>query len=176
MLQIIACYWYLKRTKHMAFDLLTSLILVSSLLYFSHPESFLMNIKSLTKACLPVLTFQATLNASSLIYFANSNSVLIKLLKSRRIMKSARKTRYRQMDQIYAYFAWTVLIQFIFLLYALFLLFIQEWTPILAVISIWLICLSIILAFGMFYSSILCIRNIGILFTFLIWKDESESV
>ena len=90
-------------------------------------------------------------------------------------MKSARKTKYRQIDQIYAYFTWAVLIQFIFLLYALFLLFIQEWTPMLAVISIWLICLSIILAFGMFYSSILCIRNIGILFTFLIWKDESEN-
>lgn len=161
------------RLKHFLCDV----AVVIFILYFSIDLTYLYNMQNLTtnientaKLIIPILTFQSALHATSMIFFANSNAELLQNFKDEYILKNGVQTKYKKIDQLYAYFSWAILIQLSFLLYSIFLIIYLNTHELVYFMPYFLILNLYTLVFGVTYSVILCIRNIGLFFSVLVKK------
>lgn len=156
LITIFRKYRILCRTSHLIIDLLTAFAFAALIFFFGNIP---LDISSITKIFLPILTFLAGLQSTSLIFFANSNSDLITKLKEEHIVKNHIRSNIPKIHQLYAYFAWAVSIQFGTILLSLVANF----------LSINTTAFVYFILFAGFYSIILCIRNVGIFFLVLMW-------
>lgn len=127
-------------------------------------------IQDTTKLIIPILTFQSALHATSIIFFANSNAELLQKFKTEFISKNGHQTKYKKIDQLYSYFSWAILIQLSFLLYAIVLItYLGSHNPNQITKDILVFDLYVLI-FGVVYSVILCMRNVGLFFSALVKK------
>lgn len=178
MIKIIHYYLLLHRKKHLLFDVILSILLtylsinICFLYTTNDPANYVKNTASLV---LPVLTFLATLHTTSLIFFANSNADIIMRLKADDMIIDYRKLSCKKIHQVYAYYAWAIVVQFTTLLYALILIFSIGMNY-----TIWT-CNDILsiglntLTFGVFYSIVLSLRNVGLFFSILTYKPPQKN-
>ncbi len=156
LITIFRKYCRLCRTNHLIIDSLTAFAFAALIFFFG---TIPLDISSITKIFLPILTFLAGLQSTSLVFFANSNSDLITKLKKAHIVKNHIRSNIPKIHQLYAYFAWAVIIQFGTILVSLLANFLSVNTS----------AFVYFILFTGFYSIILCIRNIGIFFLVLMW-------
>lgn len=175
MTTIVSSYFSLCRKRHFFFDIFITSLLILGINYISNLfcNTSIDALDNILKIFIPVLTFIASLHSSSLIFFANSNSDLIKTLKEEYIIKNHIKTTIPKINQIYSYFSWTILIQFISLIIFLLIICIDTSenspaTTINTVISVSHV-LVLVVSLGI-YSIILSLRNTCIFFSILTWQ------
>jgi len=171
MYKILKYYIRLHRCKHLVFDLLAVIILL--ILFIDKKDLYEITdlskyVQDTAKLILPVLTFQSALHATSIIFFANSSSEILQKFKDEDIFINGVQTTYKKIDQLYAYFGWAILIQLLFLLYSVMLIVSLSSNNCLWQIKLSLISALYLLLFGILYSIILCIRNIGFFFEILV--------
>ncbi|MEG6512436.1 hypothetical protein V6C32_10980 [Desulforamulus ruminis] len=181
MLRILLDYFELSRSKHLFLDFCISLILglatVGLLFYLNATTYFIINaINSTVGVAITAFSILAGFNATSLSIFATSNSPVAKKLKNELI----KNTNRAKMEQILSYFSWSVVVQLVLLLLSVIASFLFAndspfkkfvLTHVYGDTAIW-----IILLFGMtgvFYSVNLTIRNISLLYYFLV-ADSRE--
>lgn len=130
-------------------------------------------IQDTTKLIIPILTFQSALHATSIIFFANSNAKVFQDFKNDYINKNGVKTKYRKIDQLYVYFSWAILIQLFFLMYAIILIaYLSSHNQNYFITDILVFDLYL-LVFGVVYSVILCMRNVGLFFSALVINKKN---
>ena len=177
MTDIISSYFSLCRKRHFFSDILITFLLILIINYISNLfcNSSIDTLNSILKIFIPILTFIASLHSSSLIFFANSSSDLVKKLKDEFIIKNHKKTTIPKINQIYSYFSWTILIQFISLIIFLLIVCIDfsmdnPETTINKFITVSHVLIFVI-SLGI-YSMILSIRNTCIFFNILTWQPK----
>lgn len=162
MYKIFKDYFDLCRPSHAIPDILISIVLAS--LFFTFGKIS----EDAAKVIITTLSIQSGLHTTSLTFFANSSSPLLEDLRKDFIIDSkGMETNYKQIEQIFAYFSWAILVQLFVLLVALTVLFF----PATCILSPYI---SVLIVFGSFYALILSIRNIGILHSIL--KTSSRKI
>lgn len=177
MINIISSYFSLCRKRHFFSDIFITFLLVLIINYISNLfcNTSIYTLDSILKMFIPILTFIASLHSSSLIFFANSSSDLIKKLKDECIIKNHKKTTIPKINQIYSYFSWTILIQFVSLIIFLLIVCIDFSVDNSVNILNKFITVSHVLIFVIslgIYSIILSIRNTCIFFSILTWHPK----
>lgn len=177
MTTIISSYFSLCRKRHFFSDILITFLLI---LIINSISNLFCNVSigtldSVLKMFIPVLTFIATLHSSSLIFFANSSSDLINSLKEKCIIKNNKNTNIPKINQIYSYFSWTILVQFISLIIFILIICVDTSTNNPETILNQYISVSYVFMFIIFlgiYAIILSIRNTCIFFNILTWQPK----
>lgn len=180
MLRIFYDYLDLSRREHLYFDfgvpVAISLLTVIILFMTGATPSFLVSvINSSIGVMITAFSILAGFNTASLSIIATSSSKVAQQLKENYIIGSDRK----QMEQILAYFAWSVVFQLTLLFISMALMFVFavdssclaffQFTR-KGVNLLWgLMFVDII---GVLYSIVLTIRNITILYKFLIAESR----
>jgi len=177
---IVFTYFRLCRKCHFFLDIFITFILILTIDNISNVFCNV-SIEKLDKILVifvPILTFIATLHSSSLIFFANSSSELINKLKEEYIIKNHKKTNIPKINQIYSYFAWTIVIQFVSLIFFLLIICVDtsmdnHETTMNNIISASYVLL-IVISLGI-YSIILSLRNTCIFFSILTWNNDENN-
>lgn len=179
MIDIISSYMKLCRKRHFFSDIFITICLVVCIDFISNLfyAPTITNLDSTLKILIPVLTFIASLHSSSLIFFANSSSDLTNKLKEEYIVKGHQKTKIPKINQIYSYFSWTILVQFISLIFFLLIIFIDtsETVPVTVINQCVQVSdiLKVVISLGI-YSIILSLRNTCIFFSILTWQPKNS--
>lgn len=144
--------------------LLSSVItfLVSWLNISSH--DLISKILDFTKIVIPTFAIQAGFHGTSLSIFSSSNTGMAKYLKENRI----ENTNRRLIEQVYAYFAWSFIVQLFLLFSTIITYYLVSYLPE-GYLGATLSCyISAGLLFGVIYALMLTMRNIQVLYFFLI--------
>lgn len=169
MCRIFNDYLELARKSDIVTDIICAIILSSvstfviSLLNISSND-LVSKILDFTKVIIPTFAIQAGFHGTSLSIFSSSNTGMAKYLKENRIENSNR----RLIEQIYAYFAWSFIIQLLLLFYTIFIYYFVSYLPLgyMGINLPWYLGASLL--FGALYALLLTIRNIKVLYLFLI--------
>ena len=177
MTTIIYSYFSLHRKVHFYLDICITVLLLFIINFISNLflNASIDTLDSVLKMFIPILTFIATLHSSSLIFFANSSSDLIIRLKNEYIIKDGKKTTIPKINQIYSYFAWTILVQFISLIIFLLIICVDTSSDNPETLLNKYISVSYVFIFIMFlgiYSIILSLRNTCIFFSILTFQPK----
>jgi len=173
--KIIVYYFPLVRIQHFLIDLsvvLSILFVFSYYININSPYTATKNIIDIAKIIIPILTFQSTLHTTSIIFFANSNATVLEKLRNEYINQNGQQIKYKKIDQLYSYFSWSILVQLFFLLYTLLItVYLTNNSPEFFMIQ-YLKYHLFVLMFGVTYSIVLCLRNIGLFFSVLTYKQD----
>lgn len=171
MVRILKIYWTVCRTEHVWKSGLYSVLLGIVTIAFAEKITSvnIRTISSIVQMSIPVLTFQAALHSSSLLFFANTNLSIIEKFRNRTVIKERKKTTYSQFDQVCAYFSWSVLVQFMILIVN-FIAYIIVSDSKSSDSNMIFIALAVLLASMVFYALIICMINIGLIFEIITWK------
>jgi hypothetical protein len=169
MCRIFNDYIELARKNHIIIDVACAIVLsgvstfLISLLNISSNE-LISKILDFTKIVIPTFAIQAGFHGTSLSIFSSSNTGMAKYLKENRI----ENTNRRLIEQVYAYFAWSFTVQLLLLFGTIITYYLVSYLPqgYLGTNPPWYIGAGLL--FGVLYALLLTIRNIQVLYFFLI--------
>lgn len=174
MLRILKDYLELARPEHLRIDFMIPFIIGSITIVGLSFMNVNLN-ELISKAGLVIgvvitaFSILAGFNATSLSIFASSNSSVVKELKEQLIDGTSRS----KIEQLFAYFTWSVIVQLTLLFYSIVAFSVFSYIPLykylkypILNILLWLI---VWVGFvGILYSILLTIRNVTILYYYLI--------
>lgn len=178
MKRIIRDYFYLARNDHLWYDIRLSVvvgIVIIAIAFFSGIgiRKVLEELYKSISVIITAFSILAGFNITSLSIFATSDSPVAKMLRSELIEGTDRK----KIEQILAYFAWSIIMQLILLLFSIISSFILSYVlqikpqflihaKELIAGAMWFTVLIAVIA--ILYSIVLTLRNISILYRYLV--------
>jgi len=175
LLRILRDYLDLARQDHLRIDFglpfaIGSIALAALIFSKANSSSLILEASSLTGVIVTAFTLLAGFNATSLSIFATSNSPLAQSLKEQLIEGTDRP----KIEQLLAYFSWSVVFQLILLFLSITVFFLSSFlseesaifqNEIFIIVSWFIIWAGLI---GILYSIMLTMRNVSILYYYLI--------
>jgi hypothetical protein len=169
MCRIFRDYLELARKYTVLIDVACAVILSFGITFFISLSNIASNelvnkIIDFTKIVIPTFAIQAGFHGTSLSIFSSSNTGMAKYLKETRI----ENTNRRLIEQIYACFSWSVVVQLCLLFYAIIIYYFVSYLPVgcMGATLPWYLGGSLLV--GGLYALLLTLRNVGILYLFLV--------
>jgi len=181
LLRIFEDYIRLGRKEHLRFDFFLPIILgfiisISLKIVNTDISNLLQKFSSHLGVIITAFSILAGFNTTSLTIFATSSSPVITKLKSEKI----ENTNIRKIEQLFAYFSWSIVVQLTLLLISIISTFVFSYLYPLEYIAKlrygnFLLWITFFLAISaVLYSITLTIRNITILYFFLIADTRND--
>lgn len=165
---LVFYYFRLARPLHIIFDLAIAVAAAYFIVDYNYVVTAgkaVPNLLDWARILIPALTFQAGLHTTSLSFFANSSSPLLKRLREEFIgAKQGKPTKYAKIHQIYAYFSWAILVQLTVLLANVAGTFYLTSNDVKLIPIVNIMAFYYLIVFGSLYAVLLSLRNVGILF------------
>lgn len=171
MTRVIKHYFALCMKWNIAFDIGLAIVFTYSVVdntYIVEPKKMVANIMDWIKILIPALTFQAGIHTTSLSFFANSNSPILERLRQEFVEINGVPTKYKAIEQIFAYFSWAILVQLIMLLTCVMSAFYISSQDLNTYQYTKTICWYYFIIWGTIYAIILTLRNLNLLLSSLI--------
>jgi hypothetical protein len=179
LLRVLRDYLELGRERDIYRDLILSIVPGLVALYMVYDlhvpiEEFVKNLTPIMNLIVTSFSILAGFNATSLSIFVTSNSPIVNKLREEEICGDTSIPGIKKIDQILAYFSWSVIVQltllFIAIIFTLVISYIKTITACWILWVVW-ITLSISLI-GILYSVALTVRNFSILYMYLVAQSK----
>lgn len=173
--RILDDYLYLARREHIKGDIVISLIIgafMSGAAIYMLPQrhSVVGSIVTLVTTAITAFSILAGFNTATLTMFATSNSPVIQDLKNQYLEGKPRL----KIEQLIAYFTWAIAAQLALLLVSVFVLLLlsgvtKEHCMVTTNLGLFALYVTLFFqTFGTSYAIVLSIRNVSIIYTFLV--------
>lgn len=169
MMRILGDYLELARRKHLCMDVgfpCVIAIIVAVILSCTNASvsQELKAMASFINVAITAFSIMAGFNATSLSIFATSDSPMARTLKQKRI----KDTNRTQMEQILAYFSWSVIVQLVLLFLGMIMSILLSYGLVQFEGRLSSFAVSSLTTFGVLYAIALTLRNVAILYQFLV--------